>query len=286
MKVNRGGAREGQEGSTKWEGWEQRSGMQTERYFPSLLVAGPDQLLAWRGETLLFSGETSMESCTATAGFLLVEKKCSCTWTEQHLPWLMPALLLAQTLCLLPELWLLLSVWASACHGGHQTALSWVTPAYIIGWLTPLGKSTPSMLSAPVACPASHHCDGTSPHGIIVALHINKGLTAWRWLALSAWSSAPVGISVPSCTSTAPSSSGVRLCPSPTWLLSWLTLVSLHVCPDAHSTRHTCIYAISLREEAGNGTRACGASVASASWASVRFPLQRMWSQERQHWQE
>lgn len=62
---------------------------------------------------------------------VLVQNKCYCTWTEQHLPWLMPVLRLTLTLCSARAVTASLSM--SACHDGHQTALSCVTPACITG---------------------------------------------------------------------------------------------------------------------------------------------------------
>ena len=138
-----------------------------------------------------------------------------------------------------------------------------------------------------MACPASDRCGGTSPRGLVVALHIEKGLTTSRWLALRAWSSAPAGISVLRCTSTAPSSSsglGSALLPDgccPGWHLCHCVSVLTHAPPGTLTAMP-----FPSGEEAAGRTRGRDVSVTSASWAGARLPLQRMWRQMRKYWQE
>lgn len=110
---------------------------------PSLTGHWPWSAPCLEGKTLLSSGEASMKSCTATAGFL------ASSGAEEMLLHLDRATSSLADACFAPspdplpiaEPWLLLPVWTSACHDGHQTTVSCVTPACIIGWLTSLGKS-------------------------------------------------------------------------------------------------------------------------------------------------
>lgn len=80
----------------EWEKWEVREAEANTSHCYRLLalissVPGRVKLLqrqVWRAALLLLA---SMP--------VLVQEKCSCSWTEQHFPWLMPAQLLVQTFC-------------------------------------------------------------------------------------------------------------------------------------------------------------------------------------------
>lgn len=174
---------------------------------PSLTGPWPWSAPCLEGKTLLSSREASMKSCTATAGFL------ASSGAEEMLVHLDRATSSMADACFAPSPDPLPIARAVTAASSVNLCLSWWTPDHCVlcysclhHWVTNFTRQE-SPACFLILWLVLLHCGGISSRGLMVALHIEKGLTAPQWLALSAWLTAPMGISVPSYISTAPSSS-------------------------------------------------------------------------------